>query len=359
MDSEQLGKMRRLDLRERPIEITGLPWVYSTGSYDRIPEEIFPETLSDLYREVAKRTCGGFARVRTNSGKAYFKATVKEIKESFFQMSRTARSGFDVHIKYDGEPRRFLINSPINYGHCSYGFDIPVKKQGPYDTTPEREGKDMYELLFVFPISNNVEEAVLYLEEDAEVLPPEPRKYSVPVLFYGSSIEQGAGAGRPSMCYTNRVSLDLDCTIINFGCGGQAHGELEMAELCGKQDMGVFVMAYDHNAETVDLLKRTHAPFFKRFREFKPEVPVIITTKPDYGKTLDDNDARRAVIRATYEEAVASGDRNVYFLDGKDFFEGYRDQTLTDMNHPNDLGYHFMALAIEPLIKKLLEGKRP
>ena len=61
-------------------------------------------------------------------------------------------------------------------------------------------------------------------------------------------------------------------------------------------------------------------------------------------------------MRATYDEAVAAGDRNVYFLDGKTYFadlEDWRAATL-DGCHPNDFGFYLMYRTILPVLMKML-----
>lgn len=63
---------------------------------------------------------------------------------------------------------------------------------------------------------------------------------------------------------------------------------------------------------------------------------------------------RREIIRETYSTALREGDRNVYFIDGFDFFpkEIWWDCTV-DRSHPNDLGFYLMAQRIEKEIAHL------
>ena len=121
--------------------------------------------------------------------------------------------------------------------------------------------------------------------------------------------------------------------------------------------MSVFVYDYDHNAPNPDHLQKTHEPFFLRFREKQPNTPVIMMTRPKTAYT-DDEKRRRDIVRKTYDNAVNRGDKNVYFLDGETFYGDVdRDLCTVDGIHPNDLGFYRMALAIEPLLKKLLESQ--
>ncbi|MBQ3847276.1 MAG: hypothetical protein II748_00300 [Clostridia bacterium] len=356
MDPKEIESMRKLSLKEAPFEVTGLPWLYKYGKYDRVPEEVLPKGMPDIFYEVARDTTGGIARIRTNSQKIYFKANVKMTKPYLYHMSQVGHSGFDFHVKYDNEELRFIHPTTTLVHDVTFcETEIAVRSNSLYDGSGSgaaREGL-YYDLYIVLPIYNCVDEAFVYFDADADILPPTPLKYSKPVVFYGSSITQGACASRASTCYTNRIALELGTPIINFGFSGNARGEQWMADIIADRDMSVFVLDYDHNADTVEMLKNTHEAFYKTVRKKHPDTPVIFVTKPDYRFTLDDNDARREVIRGTYERAKAAGE-NVYFVDGKDFFGADRYYCLVDNCHPNDLGFDKMTKAIKPLVAKLL-----
>jgi hypothetical protein len=77
-------------------------------------------------------------------------------------------------------------------------------------------------------------------------------------------------------------------------------------------------------------------------------------TRPKVRYTEEEKQ-RRQVIRQTYENALTSGDKNVYFLDGETFYgETDRELCSTDLIHPNDIGFLRMAEKIEPYVKALL-----
>ena len=65
---------------------------------------------------------------------------------------------------------------------------------------------------------------------------------------------------------------------------------------------------------------------------------------------------RRDIIKATYDAAAASGDKNVYFVDGTTFFEGAEISDFSvDLSHPNDYGFALMTEKILPVLEKALE----
>ena len=127
-----------------------------------------------------------------------------------------------------------------------------------------------------------------------------------------------------------------------------------MADYIASLPMSVFVLDYDHNAGSPEQLKATHEPFFKRLRELRPDLPVIMISAADY-YLPGGWEVRRNIIRTTYENAVANSDRNVYFLDGHTFYDAVGAQFCrVDHTHPNNLGMWCMAKAIAPILESLL-----
>jgi lysophospholipase L1-like esterase len=146
--------------------------------------------------------------------------------------------------------------------------------------------------------------------------------------------------------------MNLD--YINLGFSGNAKGELAMADYINTLDFSVFVYDYDHNAPTVEHLAATHEPFFRRIREAHPTVPVIMLTRPHatYG---EDEIARRAVVKATYDHAKAEGDENVYFINGYEMMSRCGHDATIDGTHPNDLGFDCMANTIGEFLSTIIK----
>lgn len=109
-------------------------------------------------------------------------------------------------------------------------------------------------------------------------------KYAVkkPVVYYGSSITQGACASRPGNCYESILSRRLDCDYINLGFSGSAKGEDAIVDYIIGLDMSVFVMDYDYNAPTPEHLEKTHSKMFKAIRAEHPTLPIIIMPRPKF-----------------------------------------------------------------------------
>jgi len=150
----------------------------------------------------------------------------------------------------------------------------------------------------------------------------------------------------------------LDFDYRNFGFSGCGLGEAEMAHYLAEFDASAFVMDYDYNAPNVQHLEQTHQQFFQIIREAHPELPILIMPSNKYynwKRNIKISQERRKVIRRTYEEAVASGDRHVYWIDAQDIFRDFGGNECTvDNCHPTDLGFWCIANAMEPILREML-----
>jgi hypothetical protein len=92
---------------------------------------------------------------------------------------------------------------------------------------------------------------------------------------------------------------------------------------------------------------------FKVIREKNPTLPIIIVSRPKYHLTKDE-ERRLEIIKTTYHNAISSGDKNVYFISGRDMMSPIRDDGLVDGCHPTSLGFYFMAKGIGDVIAEIL-----
>ena len=114
-------------------------------------------------------------------------------------------------------------------------------------------------------------------------------------------------------------------------------------------------MLSDLNAPKVEHLKKTHEKFFKIVRNAQPELPIIIVSGPR-DRNVPDAVKRRDVVKATYDRAVAAGDKHVYFVDGLSFFDEVpRKYCTVDGTHQTDLGFYLMFQKILPVLKQALK----
>ena len=328
---------------DSPVRVYGVPLFEKNRLLERFPEELrksLCEEGSQLWH-ITTRTVGARAAFRTDSNTIRIEMKVKTLEHDV-GMSRFSCSSAAVYTGY-GDALTFR-------GLAVPGFDDML---GDIEFDNDN---GLTDVMIFFPRNEIVEDIKIFLDDGAEILPPTPYKYEKPVIFFGSSITEGGHASLITNPYTALLSRWLSFDYYNFGLSGSCRGQLEIADFICSLEPSVFVYDYDHNAPSAKHLKETHETFFKRIRERLPLLPVIMMSTPNYDH-MPEADERREIIRATYENARAAGDKNVYFIDGKDFFgDEERQFCTTDTVHPNDYGFHKMARVIEPVLKEILEN---
>ncbi|MBO5745742.1 MAG: SGNH/GDSL hydrolase family protein [Clostridia bacterium] len=318
---------------------------------------IFPENGDDVFHrmpyEVAKATnegvdtlnhhsAGGRVKFRTNSPYIIIRAKEPAIyRAPHFTLCGSA--GFDLYKEVDGEA--LYVNS----------FMPPYDMKDGYEAKRETGLGEETDITIHFPLYSRVQSLEIGIAVGSTLKPAAEYKYDVPVVYYGSSITQGGCASRPGMAYQNIISREISCDHINLGFSGSAKGEDAIAEYIAGLKMSVFVYDYDHNAPSVEHLQNTHNRMFSIIREKNPELPIVMVSRPK-GVLAPDEIKRRDIIKATYEEAKAKGDRNVWFIDGSAMmrFKGGNEGTV-DNCHPTDLGFRRMADVIGEKVKEILE----
>ncbi len=343
--------MKYYSISEKPFSVHGLIMPGNGERYKRLPEEVAENTNGGV-AGLNYNTAGGRIRFRTDSKKIGLKALYPTDIWPYPNMPAMAESGFDLYVdSADGGRYAGTFTPDIGKDRTSCG-------EISFETAEERE------ITVFFPLYCDVADVEIELEEGVSLSAHKPYKYTLPVVFYGSSITQGASAERPGLTYSAIISRRLDTEFLNLGFSGSAKGEAIMAEHIASIDMSVFVMDYDHNADTPELLQSTHEPFFKIIRRSHPDTPVIFVTRPDFHEPVNASSAedarkRREIVRATYERAVAAGDKNVFFVDGglfaRDLPVYLRDICTQDGCHPTGAGFMFMAKDIGDAIERSLE----
>ena len=328
-----------LEVRDTPrIRLTGLLWKDKNKNYHRMDDEFTEEYNPGIKRRSA-HTAGVQASFRTDSEKIGVHMVLDD-PEYMNHMPDNAVGGADIYIGSGTEKR---------YWHVIWN-----DRKGDFVQT-ELTDRCVHDYTVNFPLYSGLKSFRIGLCPDAEISEPEPFAVEKPVIFYGSSITQGGCASHPGNNYINILSRLLNINTVDLGFSGSCLGEPMIAKLIAQHDAAAFVMDYDHNASGAEHLSQTHENFFRLYRAERPDTPVIILTKPDYDDNPADGEARKKVIYKTDENAIRSGDKNVYFIDGSKIFrEHLRDCCTVDRNHPTDLGFARIADAVFPVLKKCL-----
>lgn len=332
-----------LNAREMPFEITGIMYDEEQECFVRLPQSI-ADNVSEGVANLNHHTAGGRVRFRTDSPCIAIKA-VMATNYLMSHITLIGQSGFDLYHRL--EDGRDLFHQ---------SFRPPMGMRTGYESAVTTSGK-LRDYTINFPLYDGVKELYIALKKNVILEAPTPYKYRKPVVYYGSSITQGGCASRPGNSYQAILSRRLDTEHINLGFSGSGRAEKEMADYLASLDMSVFVCDYDYNCLSTEYLWRTHLPLYRTVRKGHPDIPIIFISAPTVIKEPENFAGRRAAVRATYDTAIAEGDKNVYYIDGAELFEGECwDSCTVDGVHPNDFGFYRMAMRIEKILDPILNN---
>ena len=334
------------DVRKPPFDVYGLYNYREEADFKRLPDAV-AETVNEGVKGLNYATAGGRIRFCTDSQYVAIRAIMPHIAHmSHFAM--TGSSSFDLYID---DP-----DSGISRFHRPFRI-APDAKNG-YESIVKFKTRQLRYFTVNFPSYSHVKDLYVGLQEDAFV--GEGLKYRniAPVVYYGSSITQGACASRPGNAYQNVIARRMNLDFINLGFSGNGRAEDTIVEYMAGLEMSAFVSDYDHNAHNVEYLEATHRRMYEKIRAAKPDIPYIMISRVDFDCSYDQNILRRDVIIDTYRFARANGDENVYYIDGAGVFRGpYQDMCTTDGTHPTDVGFALMADAVENELSRAFTQK--
>lgn len=320
------------NVKEKPFDLYGLCHAEIGKDFSRLPEDVAKNTSEGVLL-LSKHTAGGRVRFTTDSKDI----AVMVKRPNAWRMNHmpfTGSGGFDMYA--DGA----FIGT----------YRPPIEDTTEFEGILHVEGENMHDIIINFPLYNDVSEVYVGIKKGSKLQAGLKYINDKPIVYYGSSITQGGCASRPGNSYQGMISRKLNCDYINLGFSGNAKGEKAIAEYIANLDMCCFVYDYDHNAPNPEYLKKTHEPMFKLVREKHPDIPIIMMNSP-YRVNISP-EQRTAIILETYNNAINSGDKNVYFIDMHKAVSIDEEDGTVDGYHPNDLGFRHMADALLEVIEK-------
>ncbi len=340
-----LPDVKFYNVKEDPFEVYGLYDVKNQDVFKRMPDEIghMNERIALLYLH----TAGGRVRFCTDSEYIAIHAEYSEIGR-LPHMAFINGAGFDL---YEDSPTDDVSVYRGSFRpHCNI--------VDTFESSVSVGQKKLRYFTINFPSYSAVTCLHIGLKEGASIGGGVKYKNRRPVVYYGSSITQGACASRPGNIYQNMIARSLGLNYINLGFSGNGKAEDIIVDYMSTLDMCAFVSDYDHNAPNAEYLAKTALNMYKKIRAAHPEIPYIMLSRPDFDANYEDSILRRNAIIDVYRYARSQGDTNVYYIDGEGIFRGeFVDCCTVDKTHPTDLGFAYISKAIECELKRAMIKK--
>ncbi len=335
--------------RNEPFRICGLYKPEQPGLFRRMPQEVAEKTGKRI-NLLHTNTAGARLRFATDSSYIAVGAVFPPME---FPSARTAAfagaNGFSFDLFADGHHQRVLWPETLVQQGSVMSFDVP---DGTYQAILDFGSRKTRQITLCFPSFVNVEDIYIGLQNDAVVEPAAPYCNENPVVFYGSSITQGACASRSGNSYENVLSRKLNFDYVNLGFASGCRAQEPVIDYLCTLKTPLLVFDYDHNAPTLEFLEQTHLPALRKLRAAHPHIPFIVLSKPDRDTGLADCTARAKLIEENCRILAAESAAPVHFINGQDIFTSHdMDMMTVDGTHPTDLGMHCIAQALYEVMK--------
>lgn len=335
---------------EAPIKVYGFVGSSKDFLSRRVPLDIAKDISKSVYN-IGGNPAGGRVRFSTNAKDIAFRVEYGTGCDGA-KFSTLFSYGFDIYEnKEDGREVFLNIICPETGCMGNKTFETVLNNLS--------DGTKMRNYTVNMPIFSEIKRMYIGVSQDCNIGEGKPYiNEGKPVVYYGSSITQGSICSRPGNTYEAVISQKYNLDHYNLGFGGSALGEPNMAKFIADMDMIAFVMDYDHNAPSAEHLENTHYNFYKIIRDKQPNLPIIMVTRPDYFTDFrkEPDDVTRGVIEGNYNRAIADGDENVYYIDGRTLFgNDHPENCVIDINHPTDLGFYRMAEVIGDKLAYILK----
>ncbi len=338
--AESKPKPWQIPFPDPRITVCGLGWQKEDPVMRRLPERMKAAVPPKVWK-LAQSTAGVRLRFRTDSINIGLLAVTGTYKLA--PSPPTALIGVDVYVD-----DRYL------------GSGLPdamtgeLKKQWTVAPTKEMRDVEIY-----LPIDRPAVVKEIILDAGAKLEPGAPYSQEKPVVYYGSSITQGAQASNPGVAFPCLLGRWLNLDFINLGFAGNGMGEPALARAVAELPATVYVIDYWANPPP-EVYEKTFPGFIDIIRAKHPETPIVVTG-PYYnpsevigsrmgGYQLE----KRRLIPRLVEARQKAGDNNIHYVDGFDLISPDQADALSDARHANSYGMFLYARGLEPMLRKVL-----
>jgi hypothetical protein len=313
------------------------------GWFDRLPKSAQGK-VTDKVWGLSRDSSGMVVHFKTNSPAIWAHYKLRTATMASPNMTAIGASGLDLYARDEAGKWRWA------------GVAKPDKQEVRQpilsDLAPGEREYACY-----LPLYNGLDSLSLGVAAGAKFEGVAPRSEK-PIVFYGTSITQGASASRPGMVHTAILGRHLNLPVINLGFSGNGKMDEAVGEYLVQIDAAVYVIDCLPNM-TPEEVRQKCGPLVHQIRKERPETPILLVEdrrwtntwiRPSRQKFHDEN---HAALKESYAALQKEGVAKLYYLPG-DGLLGDDDEAGTDGSHPSDLGFVRQTAAFEPVLRQAL-----
>jgi hypothetical protein len=328
------------------LGVEGRGWTATQAPYDRLPAHAEGKVREPVWN-LSRHSSGLYVRFVTDAQTIRVRWVLTNPWLYLPNMAATGVSGVDLYVRTDDRQWRWLA---VGQPTAQTNSVVLVESLIP--------GKREY--LLYLPLHNGVQALEIGVPDVAMLTKAGAWGVGTrkPIVFYGTSIQQGLCASRAGMVHSAILGRRFNWPTINLGFSGQGKMEPELADLLAELDPAVYVLDCLPNMIAGEVQERVE-PFVRTLHKAHPAVPIVLVEdRPLQDAFLVEgrrahHAANRAELKAAFDRLQAAGVENLHYIPGEHLL-GDDGEGSTDGSHPNDLGFkrqaEIFATTLAPLL---------
>ena len=323
-----------------------------TDLYARLPKEA-KKFVSEPVWKLSRNSAGIAIRFSSNSSSIKIRWTLKD-NVVYSNMTPIASKGFDLYT-YSNEKWQFV------------GVAKPSDKIQNESIIIDGMQASEREYLLNLPLYDGVQSLEIGIDYDAHISSPIQNiiDNNKPIVFYGTSITQGASASRPGLTYVALLGRNLNKEIINLGFSGNGKFDKILANYFMSINPSFIVLDCTPNSPS-DTIRKNLPDLIEFVRSKNKTVPIFfvesIIRDFSYFKkddklvfgTMSFINQQNNTLNEIYKEKSMKH-KNLYYINSEKLIGNDHEATI-DGTHFNDLGhfraYEFLKCEIDKNLNK-------
>ncbi len=319
--------------------------------FDRLPLAA-KQTVTKSVWSLSQNSSGMLVRFRTNARAIHVHYQLTKSTLALPHMPATGVSGVDLYARDDdGRWRWVQATKPT-------ATEVKVKLVDGLRPAQDKSGREFAAYL---PLYNGVKWIRIGVPEASQLEGLAPR--GRPLVFYGTSITQGACASRPGMVHTALLGRWLERPVVNLGFSGNGKMHAAVGDFMAQIDAAAYIIDCLPNMSP-DLVRQRCVPLVQQLRSAQPETPIVLVEDRRFTNAWilpakqDFHDRNHAALRHAWEKLLSEDPKNLFYIDG-DTLYGNDSEGATDASHANDLGFMRQAESFLPILRQALAAESP
>ena len=274
------------DVQHSSLVVMGRAFDDVAEYYNRLPGSA-KGVVRDAVWRLSQMSTGMFVPFVTNSTMILWNYSLVNSPTPMWHMPASGMHGADLFCRSTTDSD--TTPAPYRFVGAATRFPAPPSNLaiylGAHLSIPGSGPQARLHCGIYLPLRNTIATAAIGVQAGA-MLEPDPNFGAdgvtwggkKPIVWYGTSIDQGGVASRPGATYTNVLSRLLERMVLNFGFAGNGVMEETVAQYLTTLDPAMFVIDCLPNMQAGTITSRT-VPLVQFLRKEHPTTPILLTVR--------------------------------------------------------------------------------